>query len=247
MAGAKKRYYAVIRGNTPGIYTLWDGPGGAQEQVRGFPDALYRGFTTLSEAQDYFAHGTGDSPLQMADKPDGRIPVSTPAGNGKIVSIYTDGGCINNPGPGGYGVVIIDGRKRTELSGGYRLTTNNRMELTAVIMALRSLKKKSRVVLTTDSQYVVNGIEKGWALRWRSRNWMRDKSHRAENSDLWAELLDLLENHEVSFQWVRGHSGHPENERCDVLVKSSFRLPDLPSDTVYEQVGQGSPGPRLFD
>jgi ribonuclease HI len=247
MAGAKKRYYAVIRGNTPGIYTLWDGPGGAQEQVRGFPDALYRGFTTLAEAQDYLAQGTGDSHPQMAGKPDGRFLVSTPAGKGKIVSIYTDGGCLNNPGPGGYGVVIIDGRKRTELSGGYRLTTNNRMELAAVIMALRSLKKKSRVVLTSDSQYVVNGIEKGWALRWRSRNWMRDKSHRAENSDLWAELLDLLEKHEVSFQWVRGHSGHPENERCDALVKSSTRLPDLPSDTVYEQAGQGSLGPRLFD
>ncbi len=144
-------------------------------------------------------------------------------------------------------MVIIDGRKRTELSGGYRLTTNNRMELTAVIMALRSLKKKSRVAITTDSQYVVNGIEKGWALRWRSRNWMRDKSHRAENSDLWAELLNLLEKHEVSFQWVRGHSGHPENERCDALAKSSSRLPDLPSDTVYEQAGQGPPGPRLFD
>jgi ribonuclease HI len=247
MAGVKKRYYAVIRGSTPGIYTTWHGLNGAQEQVKGFPGALYRGFTTLTEARDFLSQGSGDSPHPSDSPPNGGLFVSKPPGIGKIVSIYTDGGCINNPGPGGYGVVIIDGRKRTELSGGYRLTTNNRMELMAAIVALRSLKKRSLVTLTTDSQYVVNGIQKGWAMRWRSRNWMRDKNHRAENSDLWAELLDVLEKHEVSFQWVRGHSGHPENERCDALAKRAAHLPNHLPDTVYERSRQGSQEPRLFD
>jgi ribonuclease HI len=194
-----------------------------------------------------FRASRGDSP-HPSDSPQNRgLSAPTPPGIGKVVSIHTDGGCINNPGPGGYGVVIINDRERIELSGGYRLTTNNRMELMAAIVALRSLKKRSRVMLTTDSQYVVNGIQKGWAMRWRSRNWMRDKKHRAENSDLWAELLDVLEKHEVSFQWVRGHSGHPENERCDALAKRAAHLPNLLPDTVYERSRQGSQEPRLFD
>jgi ribonuclease HI len=209
---------------------------------------LYRGFSTQKEAKEFLLTGGHDG-----QKHTKRIPRSTPnealVGEPEgLISIYTDGGCINNPGPGGYGAVIIDGKKRTELSGGFRLTTNNRMELMACIVALRALKKMTKAVLTSDSRYVINGIQKGWAKKWRTRNWMRDKTHRAENSDLWAELLDILERHDVAFQWVRGHTGHPENERCDAMAKDAARLPGLPPDTGYEKTGRGSSqGPRLFD
>jgi ribonuclease HI len=246
MAESKKKYYAVIRGKRPGIYTSWFGPGGAEEQVRGFAGAVFRGFPTLQEAKEFMAKGPGEP----RRKPEGRakedLSGPPPVIHGEFISIYTDGGCLNNPGPGGFGVVIIDGKNRIELTGGFRLTTNNRMELTACIVALRSLKKPSRAVLTTDSRYVVNGIEKGWAKKWRSKNWMRDKNHRAENTDLWSDLLDVLDMHEVSFQWVRGHSGHPENERCDFLASESAHLPDLPHDQGYEKTRKESMESRLF-
>lgn len=230
----KKKFYAVLQGKRPGIYTAWSGPGGAEEQVKGFGGAVYKGFASREDAEA-FLKGLGKRvpPRSIgrahADEEDMWMP------QGEFIAVFTDGGCINNPGPGGYGAIIIDGSSRKELSGGFRLTTNNRMELMACIVALRTLAKGSKAVLTTDSRYVVNGIEKGWARRWRSRNWMRDRTHRAENSDLWGKLLDLLEQHDVSFRWVRGHSGHPENERCDFLARSSALLPGLPEDTGYTE------------
>jgi ribonuclease HI len=242
MSQPKRKYYAVLRGKVPGIYTAWFGAGGAEEQVRGYAGAVYKGFPNLQDAKDFMS---GRSPAAARKAPErtrsDASSVHLPAG--EYISIFTDGGCINNPGPGGYGAVIIDGEDRRELSGGFRLTTNNRMELTACIVALRSLRKRSSAVLTTDSRYVVNGIEKGWARRWRSRNWMRDKTHRAENSDLWGQLLEILEQHEVSFQWVRGHSGHPENERCDLLARTSALMPGLPEDAGYEEAPRE---PKLF-
>ncbi len=151
----------------------------------------------------------------------------------KQVTIYTDGGCSPNPGPGGYGIVLLYGGHRKELSGGYRLTTNNRMELLGAIRALEALKEPCNVELFSDSQYVVNGIMKGWARRWRSNAWRRNGKALAENADLWGRLLELCDKHTVRFQWVRGHSGHPENECCDRLANEA-RLVDLPKDTVYE-------------
>jgi ribonuclease HI len=153
----------------------------------------------------------------------------------KRVTIYTDGGCApTNPGPGGYGAVLIFGAHRRELCGGYRLTTNNRMELTAVIRALQTLKERCEVDLFSDSQYVVNGMMKGWARRWRSNGWRLSNKQTAENADLWEELLQLCEKHTVRFEWVRGHSGHPENECCDQLAGKAARQPELPADTAYE-------------
>ena len=153
----------------------------------------------------------------------------------KKVTIYTDGGCApTNPGPGGYGVVLMYGGHRRELCGGYRLTTNNRMELTAVICGLQALKEPCDVSLFSDSQYVVNGITKGWAERWRSNGWRLSDKRPAENVDLWEQLLNLCEKHSVRFEWVRGHSGHPENERCDRLAGEG-RSADLAVDTVYEK------------
>ncbi|MFY9610631.1 MAG: ribonuclease HI [Blastocatellia bacterium] len=153
----------------------------------------------------------------------------------KKVTIYTDGACLGNPGPGGYGVVLLYGGHRKELSGGFRLTTNNRMELLAVIVGLRSLKERCSVKVYCDSQYVVNAIEKGWAARWRANGWRRNKKEKAINADLWEQLLDLCEKHEVEMVWVRGHSGVKENERCDVLSVAAASQPELAIDEAYEK------------
>ena len=150
------------------------------------------------------------------------------------LEIYTDGACKGNPGPGGYGVVLVSGQHKKELSGGFRKTTNNRMELLACIEGLRSLKRPSTVVLTSDSKYVVNAITKGWAKRWRSNGWQLAPSKRAKNSDLWVFLLDLCVEHSVNFQWVKGHSNHPENERCDELAVAAAQLKELPADLGFE-------------
>jgi len=152
---------------------------------------------------------------------------------GKVV-IFTDGASTGNPGPGGYGVVLLSGSQRKEMSGGFRCTTNNRMELLGVITALSALKQRVPVVIYSDSRYVVDAVEKGWARRWRARGWMRDDTNRAENADLWAQLLDLLERYPVEFRWVRGHADHPENERCDRLAVHAAHLPDLPPDPGFK-------------
>ncbi len=140
----------------------------------------------------------------------------------KKVYIFTDGACSGNPGAGGWGVVLKYGRNEKELSGSEPLTTNNRMELTAVIMALRALKEPCEVELTTDSKYVCDGVEKGWARSWRARGWKKADGKPALNPDLWEELLRLLDIHRVSFVWVKGHAGHPENERCDRLAAGEY-------------------------
>lgn len=152
----------------------------------------------------------------------------------KYVVIYTDGACFDNPGTGGYGIVLIHGSRRKELSGGYRRTTNNRMELLAAIEALAALKQPCRVTLLSDSKYVVDAIEKGWAEKWQANGWKRNKRDRAENPDLWARLLTLCKEHDVTFRWVKGHANDPENERCDELAKAAARQPDLPADEGYE-------------
>ncbi|MFA9381215.1 MAG: ribonuclease HI [Acetanaerobacterium sp.] len=138
--------------------------------------------------------------------------------NQKQVEIFTDGACSGNPGPGGYGVIMrYDGRER-ELSGGEENTTNNRMELTAVIEGLAALKERCAVTLYTDSKYVADAITKGWAEKWRQRGWKRSGNEPALNPDLWERLLALVVQHEVNIVWVKGHAGHAENERCDRLA-----------------------------
>ncbi len=136
----------------------------------------------------------------------------------KKVEIFTDGACSGNPGPGGYGVVLRYNGAEKELSGGEALTTNNRMELTAAIVGLSALKEKCIVTLYSDSKYLVDAINCGWARKWRENGWMRNKRDAAQNPDLWERLLELLDMHEVSLVWVKGHAGHPENERCDRLA-----------------------------
>ena len=136
----------------------------------------------------------------------------------KEVIIYTDGACSGNPGPGGWGAILRYGEKTKELSGGEKNTTNNRMELTGVISALQALNQPCRVQLYTDSQYVVNAMEKGWAVSWRAKGWRRSNKEPALNPDLWQQLLDLCEQHEVTFHWVKGHAENKYNNRCDELA-----------------------------
>lgn len=134
------------------------------------------------------------------------------------VNIYTDGACSGNPGPGGWGTILVCGTNEKELSGGEPDTTNNRMELTAVIEGISALKRPCEVTITTDSKYIVDAVDKGWAKKWQANNWMRTPKDKAKNPDLWQKLLDLLAIHNVTFVWVKGHAGHKYNERCDVLA-----------------------------
>lgn len=136
----------------------------------------------------------------------------------KHVYIYTDGACRGNPGRGGWGAVLVYNGTEKELSGGEAMTTNNRMELSAVISALSALKEPCEVTLTTDSQYVVNAIAKGWLDSWRNNKWRKSDKSAVLNVDLWVQLVELLEKHRVSFVWVKGHNGHSYNERCDALA-----------------------------
>lgn len=151
----------------------------------------------------------------------------------KEVTIYTDGACSGNPGPGGYGVVLMYGTARKELSAGYRLTTNNRMEVLAVIRGLEALKEPCQVNLYSDSRYVVDAIEKGWVVKWRSNHWMRNNKERASNVDLWEKLLTLLEKHRVKFIWVKGHADNPGNERCDELARLAIQQGEFLEDDNY--------------
>ena len=152
------------------------------------------------------------------------------------VYAFSDGAALGNPGPGGYGVVLRYRGNVKELSAGYRFTTNNRMELLGAITALEALKRPCQVVLTTDSRYVVDGISKGWAERWRANGWRRGKRGMALNPDLWERLLEMVALHDVTFQWVKGHSGHEDNERCDDLANQAARESNLPADEEYEKV-----------
>ncbi len=153
----------------------------------------------------------------------------------KHVIIYADGGCRGNPGPGGYGVVLLHGDRRKELSGGYRLTTNNRMELMAAIEGLKALKRPCKVTLYSDSQYLVNAINKGWLTNWIKRNWIKSDKAEVKNIDLWQQLSGLCKKHEISFVWIKGHDGNKENERCDQLAVEAANRNDLPPDILYEQ------------
>ena len=151
----------------------------------------------------------------------------------KEVTIYTDGACSGNPGAGGYGVVLMYGAAKKELSEGYEKTTNNRMELLAVIRGLEALKEPCRVNLYSDSKYVVDAIAKGWVVKWKQNGWMRNKKERASNVDLWEQLLVMLAKHQVKFIWVKGHADNPWNERCDELARMAIQKGELKEDENY--------------
>lgn len=151
------------------------------------------------------------------------------------ITAYTDGAASGNPGPGGYGVVLEAGPHRKELWGGYRRTTNNRMELLAAIVALESLKSPGQdITIVSDSKYVVDSVEKGWVFTWERTGFKKKK-----NPDLWQRFLRIYRQHRVHFRWIRGHNGHPQNELCDRLAVAAREQKDLAVDEVYEQLGDG--------
>ena len=154
----------------------------------------------------------------------------------KKVIIHTDGSCLGNPGPGGWAAILqLEGTDhRRELAGGHARTTNNRMEILAVLEALRALKEPCAVSLFTDSQYVRNAVEKKWLAAWQRQGWRKADKKPVKNGDLWQALLPLLERHQVRFFWLRGHAGHAENERCDQLAREQAARPDLEPDSGYE-------------
>jgi ribonuclease HI len=223
-----KKFYAVAKGKKPGIYTNWPE---AKSQIERFAGALYKGFATYKEAEEWLRKPA----LRPSSPVQGTASTRTYDMHDKNrVTIYTDGGSSGNPGPGGYGAVQIYNGTIKELTGGFRFTTNNRMELMGVIVALRELEYRDLpVTVYTDSSYVVNGITKGWAKKWRSNNWIKSDKQPALNPDLWGELLDLAAELDVTFVWVRGHAGNTLNERCDELAVSSTKQKGLPEDTGY--------------
>jgi len=239
---AKNKYYVVFRGRIPGIYTEWYGNNGAEAQVTGFPNARYQGFVLKHEAEQAYEDWIQKNPLptqsELFQGIQEKSDISSPQTDLiplQSVTIYTDGGCRNNPGPGGYGAIIIAENERKELSAGYRRTTNNRMEIMACIVALESLDRCSNVTLYSDSQYVINAMTKGWAKKWRRLNWMRNKEENAENPDLWERMLQLCEKHQIHFIWIKGHAGKAENERCDQLAVQASRGHNLLIDVFFEQ------------
>ena len=253
---AKKRLYVVVRGDKPGVYRTWSGEEGAAKQVQGYPGAVFKGFARREDAAAWVRSldpqvlpvGRRARLLDALEGPggEGKTAPSPRAEEDDRVVIYTDGGAIGNPGPGGYGVVLRQGKHRKELSGGYRRTTNNRMELMACIVALEALKQPCSAVLYSDSVYVVNGINKGWAEGWRRHGWERANGQMAENIDLWQRLLELNETHDVEFRWVKGHAGLPGNERADQLASEAARRENLPPDTAYERGETNTVSPRLL-
>ena len=152
----------------------------------------------------------------------------------KKVTIYTDGACSGNPGPGGFGAILRYGGHTKELSGGFRRTTNNRMELLAVIAGLEALRDPCDVTIHSDSRYIVDAVNKGWATRWRANGWRRNKREKAVNPDLWDRLLTLLDTHDTQFRWVKGHAGNPGNERADALAVAAANSKRLAIDHGYE-------------
>jgi ribonuclease HI len=148
----------------------------------------------------------------------------------KHITIYTDGACSGNPGPGGWAAILLYENVQKEISGGFKNTTNNRMELLAVINALSALKETCNVALVCDSNYVVQAINDGWLTKWKANNWKRNKRENVLNVDLWMRLLPLLEKHEVTFCWIQGHNENKYNERCDKLAVAASRKKNLSED-----------------
>ncbi len=217
----KKKYYAVRKGKKPGIYQQWFGPDGAQVQVSGIAGAVYKGFASRSEAEAFMRPPSEKQENRMADE-------------GNAVAVFTDGGAVGNPGPGGFGAVILKpGGPPRELCGGFQRTTNNRMELMGCIVALETLTGNDNIILHSDSRYLVDAVNKGWARSWRRKGWRKSNGAQALNIDLWERLLGLLDRRNVTFKWVKGHAGNVWNERCDQLVHEAVNRGGLAIDEGY--------------
>jgi len=246
----KKQYYAVVHGRNPGIYNKWFGEDGAADQVENFPEALYKGFYTKEEAIQWLRELGQETLLTYAP---GLLELIESSIHLKTIDIYdellkadrvvihTDGCALGNPGTGGFATILRFKDRKKEISGGFEETTNNRMELIACIEGLKALKQKCSAVVFSDSKYLVDAMANGWALKWRANRWMKDRSHKVSNADLWAKLLELCEQHEVEFRWVRGHNLDKTNERCDFLAKLAAKKPNLNADEGFNRDELQSP------
>lgn len=247
-----KKIYVVAKGKKPGVYRAWAGSGQAQEQVQGVAGAKYKSFASPADAKAWAQtiEGVHPSVLDALDGVKGGGPGSADEyedalKRGEAV-VFSDGGSQGNPGPGGYGCVVLCGDTRQEFSAGFRQTTNNRMEIMGCIAGLEwkfgglGITKKHgpvmrdadapKILVVSDSRYVVDAMTKGWAIRWRARQWMRNETELAKNSDLWERMLYLCEGKNVTFRWVKGHAGSTENERCHDLAVEAAAGDDLPLD-----------------
>ncbi|MCK5738943.1 ribonuclease HI [bacterium] len=234
----KKKWYVVFTGHQPGVYDVWFGDAGAEVQIKSYPGAKFKGYPSRSEAEGAFANflNNGVNPIKNSRKNTlpKQVLLDFPLDKNTFI-LYTDGGSIGNPGPGGYGAVLKSTADTEEFSGGYRLTTNNRMEIIGCIVGLSHTPAGAKVTVYSDSRYVVNTCTKGWARRWQANNWMRTRTESAINADLWEQMLELLDQRQVKFEWVKGHAGNPLNERCDKLANSTARKSNLPPDPGYRK------------
>lgn len=228
---AKKKFYAVASGRQCGIFTDWSI---TEKQVKGFGGAKFKSFSSRADAEKWLDDPVYQKKPSSFDKKTQKKVY--PQAESTDIVIYTDGSSLNNPGPGGYGVVILEAGREKELSGGYRLTTNNRMEMMAAIVALRRLETGTKPIkLYSDSSYLVNGINKGWVKKWQLNGWKKSDGKDVLNIDLWQELIKLTVKSNVEFRWVKGHAGNAFNEQCDRLAVDSAKQNCLPVDSGYEE------------
>ena len=210
-----KKFYAVKRGRKTGLYTVW---AECAAQVKGFQGAVYKGFMTEEEARAWL--GGADA---RTEQPRAAAKMAAPSAPDADYIIHTDGSCLRNPGgAGGWAAVIETAATGAveEKSGGAPETTNNRMELTAALMALSAVPEGARVALYTDSQYLKNAFTKFWLPAWKKRGWKKADGEPVLNQDLWVQLDAAFAARQVQFHWVKGHAGNPRNERCDVLARA---------------------------
>jgi ribonuclease HI len=232
---AKKKFYVVWKGKDTGIFNTW---AECKALIDGYKGAKYKSFPTLEEAKEaFYIEPTSKKPKVSSKKNIDQL-VKDLLNKGNIV-IFTDGGALGNPGKGGYGAVLQFFKNgeiaRKELSDGFRKTTNNRMELLGVIVALESIKSYNlNIEVFSDSKYVVDANTKGWAKKWQKNGWIKSNKEEAKNIDLWERLLLLTNKMSVNFNWVKGHAGITENERCDELANIVMLRDDLPIDKEYE-------------
>ena len=210
-----KKFYAVKRGRKTGLYTVW---AECAAQVKGFQGAVYKGFMTEDEARAWLGGANA-----RAEQPRAAAEMAAPSAPDADYIIHTDGSCLRNPGgAGGWAAVIETAATGAveEKSGGDPETTNNRMELTAALMALSAVPEGARVALYTDSQYLKNAFTKFWLPAWKKRGWKKADGEPVLNQDLWVQLDAAFAARQVQFHWVKGHAGNPRNERCDVLARA---------------------------
>ncbi|MFN3309970.1 MAG: ribonuclease HI [Anaerolineales bacterium] len=247
MPSRRKSLYVVLKGHQPGVYPQWEGSEGAKIQVEGFGNAVYKGFYTAEEASNWLKSQAKEPlppPLMKWLIEQERKAANHSSKSLKSLTethlqaggtvIFTDGATLGNPGRGGYAAAILQNENRREISGGFRLTTNNRMELYACIAALESIQPPQKVLLITDSAYIYRATMQGWLQRWAENGWKQRRGRAVENRDLWQRLHRLCQCFTVEVYWIKGHNATLENERCDWLANRAAQKPNLPEDQGYQ-------------